>query len=50
MRIREESDDRDNKWRLSVKTLESEANDLKFVIEKCRNDLKKMEAQNGDLK
>jgi hypothetical protein len=48
--VREESEARDNKWRLTVKTLESETTDLKFLTGKLRGDLLKAEQANMELK
>lgn len=46
MTIKECGDDNDNKWRCTVRTLEGEVDDLKFVVAKLRTDLNRSEAAN----
>ena len=50
MGVKEKADDNDNKWRCTVKTLESETGDFKFVIERLRSDVKRLETENYTLK
>lgn len=50
MGVKEQADDNDNKWRCAVKTLEGETGDFKFVIERLRSDVKKLESENYNIK
>jgi centrosomal protein CEP135 len=43
MRVKEDTDGRDGNWRLTLKTLESENTDLKFLTTKLRADLRRAE-------
>ena len=50
MTVKEQTDARENAWRASVKTLEGENADLKFLIEKTKDGVKRVEAENLGLR
>jgi chromosome segregation ATPase len=50
MKVKENSDAREDQWRATVKRLEGENSDLKFLIEKLKRDLKKSESANLKLR
>lgn len=50
MKVKEESDQKDHQWRASAKKIEAEKTDLHFLVDKTKDDLRRMEQQNVKLK
>jgi centrosomal protein CEP135 len=50
MRVKEDCDSRENAWRASVKKLESECEDLKYLVARAKEDMNDLEQQNLDLR
>jgi centrosomal protein CEP135 len=50
MRTKEDCDARDNKWRASVKKLEGEVHDFKFLLERSKQDYARLEREDNELR
>jgi hypothetical protein len=50
MRTKEDCDARDNKWRASVKKLEGEVQDFKFLVERSKQDYARLGKDNHELR
>jgi chromosome segregation ATPase len=50
MRTKEDCDARDNKWLASVKKLEGEVQDFKFLVERSKQDYARLEKDNNELR
>lgn len=50
MAAKEDCDARENSWRAAVKKLEGEASDLKFVVARCKEEIRAGEASNVGLR
>ena len=50
MSVKEDSDSKESFWRASGRKLEAEISDLKFIIQKNKDDMTRLENQNMDLR